>query len=214
MKRFFALLWSTLPIIIFATTGALAQDRMITRSEFLTFMKWSEEATKTAPYRKTITFETGQTQEGPWKPYSSMVDEVITPDRSRLTYTSGPPREFVRIGKSMYSKESNGSWTLAKEEAQGWRVSPASEPMFRGPVIEYWIAEVKGESQETVIKVVSKPEATAVRPETEILFYTYFFDQNGQLSRATSISFNGKNWVKCTENIEYDLDIRIEAPIK
>ena len=213
MKRYIAVLLWCIQILALETIDGFAQDRSITRSEFLTFMSRSEEATKKSPYRKIVTVEIGDAPDGIWKPYSSMVDEVIMPDRSHLTYKSGPPREYVRIGKNIYSKEMNGGWVLTGKEAEGWRVSTASEPIFKGPITEYWILDPNGKEHTTVIKVVSRPEMGKADIETRRLFYTYSFDEMGLLRQQTSIGFNGKNWVKSTENIEYDASIRIETPL-
>lgn len=201
-------------ILVFGSLSVIAQDRVITRTEFLTYMKLSEAATKTSPYRKSVTFETGDSPDGPWKPYSSMIEEVVMPDRSHLIYKTGPPREFVRVGKSQYQREANGNWMLRAEEAEGWRVSPASEPIFKGPVVEYGISDHDGKEYVTVVKVISRPEKGTANYDTELLSYTFSFDAKGLLRQQTSIAFNGKDWVRNIENFEYDSSIRIEAPIK
>ena len=93
------ILWVSLGMILLSSI-VLCQETRIDRSEFLASMRKSETATKGIPYRTRTTIETGPTHNGPWQPYSSMVEERVVPDRSHLIYTSRNRGEYIRVGRS------------------------------------------------------------------------------------------------------------------
>jgi hypothetical protein len=206
-------------ILLVLTAAAIvgaAQDRTISHAELFAFMKRSDDATKISPYRKSITIETGEAPDGSWKPYSSMMEEIILPDRSRLTYKSGRQGEFLRIGKTIYAKENgHGPWERSPREAEGWLVTPSSTPVFKGPIVDLTFVGSNGSNENgvTEIRVVSKPKPGSPNLEKETLTYTYFFDEKGLLFKHESIAFNGTNWLRRTEIYEYDLSISIEVPV-
>ena len=205
-RRFVFLILITLCV----TSGVQAQSRTTTRAAFVEYMERSDGATKNSPYRRIITIESSDNANGNWAPFSSMVQECILPDRSRLVYRSGPQGEYIRIGKTQYGKESaNRGWVLSDKEAQGWIVTPSSTPGFNGPIIEYLILDP--EKNGTVVKVISKP--SDVTDAKESWTYEYSFDDKGFLVRFRSIGYNGSRLTRRTEEFEYDPNIKIEAPI-
>lgn len=194
---------------------SFAQETATTRAEFLIELKKSDELTKSSPYRRKTHIETGETSIGPWKAYSAAVEECIAPDRSHLTYETPPDREFIRVGKIIYSKEASGTWVRNPNDAEGIVVSPSSAPSFTGPIVEYTIVHDRDvdEKRWKVVKVVSRPQVDSTDLAQKILTYKFWFDEKGILFKFESTAFNGKNWVNRTETLTYDPEIRIEEPI-
>lgn len=216
MTRLRLLIGLTVCLLTVSISTLTAQESEITRADFLGLMKRSDDVTKASPHRIKATVETGMTLAGPWEPYSSMVEERVLPDRSYTVYTSRLRGETLRVGKVNYRKQRDGSWVRHPEEAQGWLVTPSSEPMFAGPVVEYWriTHNESTEGKGTAVKVVSKPKVESPELATGTLTYVYYFDDKGVLYKHLSTAFNGKNWVKTTSVYEYDPKIKIEAPIE
>lgn len=212
MIRTLGLLLLRVLLLLLSSSGLMAQERAITRLEFLGMMRMSEDLTKSSPYRYSVTIEIGAGPNGPWEPYSSWLDERVLPDRSHLIYTSRIRGEVIRVGKVIYRKEVNGSWVRHPDEAKGWVVNPASAPGFNGPIVEYW--SIPFEDDGATVKVISRPQEKSAKFDEEIYTYFYHFDQNELLYKKRSTSFNGTNWVHRVERIDYDPNIIIEAPIK
>jgi hypothetical protein len=145
-----------------------------------------------------------------------MAEERILPDRSHLIYKVGRPGEFIRVGKTIYGRETDSTWVRSPGEAEGWLVSPSSTPVFKGPIVEYIMLgpEEFTDAYSTVLKVVSKPDSVSADLEKQVLTYTYWFDEKAILYKHESIAFNGSNWIRRVESYEYDPEIKIVAPIE
>jgi hypothetical protein len=207
---------------LFAAVPAVFAQEVSTRAEFLSFMKRSETATKGVPIRTTTTVETGEHANGPWKPYSSWVETRVLPDRSHVTYLTGPSvqaglaLESIRNGKDIFAKQQDGEWTRRPDKAEGWLVSPASEPGFRGPAVKYEMVNIVDDFidvNSTVIRVVSFTKQDVESSDTTTLTYIYVFDDKGVLRKQESIAHNGRNWLRRRETYEYDKRIKIQAPV-
>lgn len=188
-----------------------AQKTGISNKDLVSYFQRSQKATGDGPFRNRTVIETGETHDGPWKPYSSWIYQVILPDRSHLQYTSGRVGEFIHIGERSFSMAANGGWTESKDTISGSTSSP-SNPFraFRGPVVVY---TEDREGDMLRVTVTSKPSAEAEPSHTKTLTHMYYFDSTGVLKREQSIGYNGSKWVRRTETFEYDPNIRIVAPI-
>ena len=222
MSRFVVSVCFALLAVFAYHSAVFTQQAVMTRAEFLSHLKRSETATKGVPIRTSTTVETGEQANGPWMPYSSWVETRVLPDRSHLTYLTGPSvqaglaLESVRIGQDVFAKERLGTWTRRPDKAEGWLVSPASAPVFQGPAVRYESVDIVDEFIDVnanVIRVVSGATPDAEINEQTSLTYIYVFDNKGILRKSESITYNGRNWIRRREAFEYDPNIKIDDPV-
>lgn|GEM_PF-5138533 len=202
---------------IIGISAVIAQDGEGTRSQFLAQVKQSYGLTKDSPFRNITVVETGDTATTKdWKPYSSWVEGIIAPERLHFKYTSRGNGEFIQIEKTRYSIDPQGRWTRTVEERKLDRVNPASPRLgfANNSTTFYNISSELPEKNLTAFRLVSKREPELQDPEKSIFIYTFWFDERGVLCKQDSIAYNGRNWVRTTQNYEYDLNIKIEAPIQ
>jgi hypothetical protein len=198
------------------TVSASRQAMQAIRAKLVAAMKKSFDLTADASYRARTTVETGSSSTGKnWSPYSSWVIEGVFPDLFHLAYTSGRRGDFVWMGKTKYSsEEANGDWLRTEEKIGRSPQNPASAIGLSGPNFEFYDASAEsGDSGVTVFRVVKNPVRDTADFEPKIVTWTYWFDERGLLFKHDSIGYNGRNWVRTTENYEYDPTIKIDVPI-
>jgi hypothetical protein len=208
-------------LVVFVTytigvSAIIAQDGETARSQFFAKIKQSYALTKDSPIRNITTVETGDTSTTKdWKPYSSWIEELILPDRQHFKYTLRGSGEFIQIEKTKYHTDPQGHWTSTFEEGGPSLLNPAS-PRFGFADDSTVFSNISSEVPEkdvTVFRLMYKRKPVLEDPEKSIFVKTFWFDERGVLFKEDVIGYNGRNWVRTTQNYEYDPNIRIEAPI-
>lgn len=203
-------------IFTIGTSGVVAQDGDAARMQFFALVKQSYALTKDVPFRNVTIVETGDTATTKdWRPYSSWIEELIVPGRLHLKYTSRGVGEFIQVDKSKYILDSQGHWTSTNEERGLDRVNPASPRLgfADDSTVFYNISPEIPDKNVTAFRLLYKRKPALDDPETSIFIKTFWFDPSGVLYKEDVIGYNGKNWVRTTQNYEYDPNIKIEAPI-
>jgi hypothetical protein len=216
MKSLVRLPKLTFLIFLFCVPWAVAQEKEITAEEFQAFLKKSIAVTKTSPYRKTVTVETGDSPRGSWKPYSSWVSEYVFPDRSHDRYASGSQGESIWIGNIFYRRSTDESWSASRKPTGLSVSSPSSLRGFGDRLVKFHITSTNApeENPAVIIREISKRKNAAADADERLIYFSSWFFENGVLNKYENIGFNGRDWVRTTEIYEYDRNIRIEAPLK
>ncbi len=190
-----------------STIFVSAQDKEIKLDDLLGYLATSRATTNNGPYRSRVTVEISDDTSGPWRSYSSWVDEVVPPDRSHFTYTSGRKGDFIKIGKAAYSRQPNGDWVVTSVVSISIPNIPMARPGF-APSTTF--TESLGDDGVLTVTAITKNKGNA----KNLFIYTYSFDEHGVLIAKSNTGFNGSNWVKQTNRLEHDSSIRIVAPIE
>jgi hypothetical protein len=196
---------------------SIGQTTEITSDDFQAYLRNSNAVTKTISYRINATVEMGDTPNSNWRPYSSLVDENVFPDRSHITYITPDKREFIRVGKSVYGKNADGTWSRTFSEIGNVVTGPSSPRMIGSgdQITSFYLSQSDSqyEGKAIVIKVVSRVKDDALEADKKTVYHTYWFDGRGVLYRYENVGFNGSNWVHRTETYEYVSNIEIETPL-
>lgn len=128
-----------------------------------------------------------------------------------MAYKTPMQREFVRIGKYLYSRtDPNSKWEL--NEDKGWANYPNNPAGRFGfpPWSEFSLVSSDGKA--ATIRVVAKRSVDADEKHTDIVVFV--FDSKGILIQKEEIGYNGWSFVRRIEDYEYDSNIKVEAPIQ
>lgn len=204
-----------LALLIIGPSVVFSQEAETLRSEFRAAMNKSAALTANASYRNRATVEMGSTPTtSEWQPYSSRVVEFAYPDSTHIVHTSRIKGEFIQIGKITYQTYQNGSWVQSEVRKESPVTNPAAAIGVGGPNFEFSKpSSLASDGRATVFRIVKNPEPGTKDFETQVVTWTFWFDDTGILYKHDSIAYNGSNWVRTTEVYEYDPSIKIEAPI-
>lgn len=210
-----------------ASSEAKAQERAFEDSALTILRDKAEELCRHRVLRLTIldeNFEKGAKL--PTNTEKNIIEEIPS-DRSRFITEKRSPkgverRETIYIGSQEYIRENAGAWELVKPKSGGSVVGMGNgngEPVkFKTSSVNKFkpgvlLNKQKTDYYETVIKV------TMIRPSATVVSYSkkaYWFDAQGRYVRILDEDIDGDNQIveRKTTDYEYDLNIKIEAPIK
>lgn len=218
-----------------ASSEAKAQERAFEDSTLTILRDKAEELCRHRVLRLTIldeNFEKGAKL--PTNTEKNIIEEIPS-DRSRFINEKRSPkgverRETIYIGSQEYIRKNAGAWELVKSESGGGSSvggmgSGSGNGNGNGEPVKFKTSSVnkskpgvllnkqKTDYYETVIKV------TMIRPSTTVVSYSkkaYWFDAQGRYVRILDEDIDGDNQIveRKTTDYEYDLNIKIEAPIK
>ena len=204
-----------LALLMIGPSVVFSQDAEPLRSEFRAAMNKSAALTANASYRNKATVEMGPTSATTaWEPYSSRVVEFAYPDSSHIVHTSRIKGEFIQIGKVTYQTYQNGTWVQSEVGKESPVTNPAAAIGVSGPNFEFSKPnDGASDGRTTVFRIVKNPAPGTKDLETQVVTWTFWFDDTGILFKHDSIAWNGSSWVRTTEVYEYDPSIKIEVPI-
>jgi hypothetical protein len=191
--------------------GVVAQDREITRSEFMLYMSRALQAAKDMSFRERATTEMSDFPIGPWEYHDSYRRENVFPDRYHFIHLDDPFGESIQIGRVLYHKAGKRPWTVSEPGAPG-----ISTPAGIALQSDFKDGECKvgADNDLTAIRCASKRKYLQNK-ETDMIrrFNTFWLDGSNRIVKLESIVFTSRNWARTILLFEYDPSIRVEAPM-
>jgi hypothetical protein len=218
MKKTFAIALSIIFVAvgISAQENKAAQEKTISDAEFKAVLKKSEDKTRGKNYRLKRSSKTYNRADNSLMRYFSETTEFVLPDSSRsvLENVSAGEKptitETVKVGDRMFSRINNGSW-----QTSGNQIKPPTS-VFTGEVEHIYKGEVKlGGTQVSLYE--SKYTSKTIkggRDFVTVVKVKNWFGADGVLLRTEEEIETPNSLTKKVLEYEYNVNVKIEAPIK
>ncbi len=201
-----------------------AQEKIVSEQEVETLKKNAHERLKNKTYRVTMTSEGYENINDPIKTrFIKEITEYLPPDHYYRFYErkgkqSITREETISVGQTKYYRQNNEDWKKLLPVTNSAGNGPGGVPINNEKTIEYkYLGKetVKNQNADLYIVKTTRKYNEPNYKSTTVITEKFWFDKGGFFIKRESET--KRNNEKVASHIiweyEYDLDIKIEAPI-